>query len=100
MSRVWIEQRPPLRSRLSWARLVRTSLARSSASRRWVSERSGAAECFVAVLVDGGIDGAILHPHLGAATLIIANRPISHRPELEVQIPAGSSRMIPQFAGI
>src|SRR5919107_3998190 len=52
---VWIEHRPLLRSRLSWARRVRTMLARSSASRRWVKERSGAAECFVAVLEAGGI---------------------------------------------
>src|SRR3954447_15792633 len=52
---VWIEQRPLLRSRLSWARRVRTILARSSASRRWVNDRSGAAECFVGVLVAGGI---------------------------------------------
>ena len=34
---------PPLRSRLSWARRVRISFARWSASIRWTRERSGAA---------------------------------------------------------
>src|SRR4029077_18901507 len=44
-SRVWIDSRPDLRSRLSCARLVRMRLARASASIRWLRERSGAAAC-------------------------------------------------------
>jgi len=57
-SRSWIETRPPLRSRLSWARRVRMSLARWSASIRCVRERSGAVDCLAGALsVAGGMGG-------------------------------------------
>src|ERR1700678_397587 len=42
----WIERRPDLRSRLSWARWVRIWLALASASILWLSDRSGAVEVF------------------------------------------------------
>src|SRR4051794_36701814 len=69
-SSVWIDARPLLRSRLSCARRERTTLALSRASRRWVSDRSGAAECLVAVLVAGGTRAPILHLHFRPARLI------------------------------
>src|SRR4051795_9741428 len=54
----WIEARPPLRSLLSLARRVRMSLARWSASIRWVRERSGAEVGLVGALsVAGGMGG-------------------------------------------
>src|SRR5688572_14695929 len=56
--RSWIRARPPLRSRLSWARRVRISFARSRASIRWTRLRSGAATPgLVGVFVAGGMGG-------------------------------------------
>src|SRR3954464_13378945 len=54
--RVWIDTRPAFRSRLSWARRVRISFARCSASMRWRGAVSGAAAGFVAEWVPGGIE--------------------------------------------
>src|SRR5215203_7542285 len=57
-SRSWIETRAPFRSRFSWARRVRISLARCNAFIRWVSDRSGAATAGLGgVLVAGGMGG-------------------------------------------
>ena len=52
-----METRPPLRSRLSCARRVLISFARCSASIRWTSDLSGAAECLGGVFVAGGMGG-------------------------------------------
>ena len=54
--RSWMDARPALRSRLSWARRVRISFARPSASIRCRSDSSGAAtpEVFVGVFTAGG----------------------------------------------
>src|SRR5438128_243457 len=60
-SRLWMDWRPALRSRLSWARRVRISLARCSASMRCTRERSGAAVGFGVVLTAAGIAAASLH---------------------------------------
>src|SRR5438309_4742791 len=40
----WIECRPALRSRFSWARLILIWLALANASIRWLRDRSGAME--------------------------------------------------------
>jgi hypothetical protein len=44
---------------------VRISFARWSASMRWMSERSGAAECFGGVLVADGIERRVYTPRPG-----------------------------------
>src|SRR3954447_22652999 len=55
-SSCWIDTRPPFRSRLSWARRVRMSLARCRASIRCVRLRSGAADG-LAMAVSVGVGG-------------------------------------------
>src|SRR4051794_19649907 len=56
VSSEWMDTRPALRSRLSCARRVRISFARWRASMRWRRDLSGAAACFVAEFVAGGIE--------------------------------------------
>src|SRR5215218_9779345 len=90
--RSWILTRPPLRSRLSCARRVRISFARSRASIRWTRLRSGAATPgLVGVFVAGGMGGestsqnrAHKAPHTNSAA-----------PQLEVQDYSGDLTVKP-----
>src|SRR4051795_10444712 len=95
--RSWIRARPPLRSRLSWARRVLISLARSRASIRWTRLRSGAATPgLVGVFVAGGMGGESTS-HKRADKPPGAN---SAAPQLEVQEYSGDLTVKPCFAGL
>ena len=74
--------RPALRSRLSCARRVRISFARSSASIRWTSERSGAATEGLAGVFVGGRHGGESTSERRAGN---PNSTNSARPQLEVR---------------
>src|SRR4051794_32612867 len=82
---VWIDRRPALRSRLSWARLILIWLARARASIRWFSERSGAVELLAGV---GRVPGRVAVVMGGESThqreAIKANRRNSPGPQVEV----------------
>src|SRR6476660_2865329 len=91
VSRAWIVTRPPLRSRLSCARRVRMSLARWSASIRWVRERSGAEDCLAGALsVVGGMGGE----YTDAPGLRNPIGPNSHEARPEVHTSSGRLTVI------
>src|ERR1700760_946825 len=78
----WIERRPDLRSRLSCARLIRIWLALASASILWFSDRSGAIDVFVdVVLVAVAMGGESTH----TKTAIKTKSANSSEAQLEVQ---------------
>src|SRR4051794_18073921 len=84
--RSWIEVRPPLRSRLSWARRVRIWFARVSASMRCCNDRSGAAtDGLEGLFTAGGTGGESTQP-TGAFN---RNGPNSPRPQVEVESRSG-----------
>src|SRR4051812_44278321 len=83
---VWIDSRPALRSRLSWARLILIWLARARASIRWLRERSGAVELLAG---PGPGPGPVAVVMGGESTpqrdAIKANRRNSPGPQVEVE---------------
>src|SRR5918994_809890 len=88
--------RPALRSRFSCARRVRISLARCSASMRWVRERSGVATAgLVGIFVAGGIGGETTSRAQPDKTKA-AN---SAGPQVEVQPHGGNLTVTFYFAG-
>src|SRR3954465_12967794 len=96
-SRSWMLRRPAFRSRLSWARAVRISLARLRASIRWSRERSGAATVGLAgVLVAGGMGGESTSD-LWFDKAWGTNSP---RPQLEGKPHAGELTVTSDFAGL
>src|SRR5215217_3718669 len=96
-SRSWMLTRPALRSRLSCARRVRISLARCSASIRWVRERSGVATAgFVGIFVAGGMGGESTS-RARPGNPKAAN---SARPLVEVQPHGGHLTVTFYFAGL
>src|ERR1700704_1556083 len=81
-SRAWIERRPALRSRFSCARLIRIWFALASASILWFSDRSGAIDVFVdVVLVAVAMGGESTH----TKTAIKTKSANSSEAQLEVQ---------------
>src|ERR687896_1798152 len=89
--------RPALRSRLSCARRVRISLARVSASIRWVRERSGVATAGLGgIFVAGGMGGeSTSHTRPGKAKAVN-----SAGPQVEVQPHGGHLTVTWCFAGL
>src|SRR5215207_8226085 len=95
--RSWMLTREDFRSRLSCARRVRISLARLSASIRWVRERSGVATGDLGgIFVAGGMGGESTSRARGGKPKA-AN---SARPQVEVQPHGGNLMVTMTFAGL
>src|SRR3954454_8227602 len=95
--RSWIFARPALRSRLSWARCVRISLARWRASMRWTRDRSGAAmPGLLGVFVAGAMGGESTS-RLESGKPWVGNSP---SPQVEVEEYGGHLKPRRLFAGV
>src|ERR671914_656960 len=89
--------RPAFRSRFSCARRVRISLARVSASMRWVRERSGVATAgLVGIFVAGGMGGESTSRARADKTKAVN----SAGPQVEVYLHGGHLMVTASFAGL